>query len=162
MRLLAGRASISAPGRMLGLRPGGQTAGMAFRLSEEDLEEELALVWTREMPTGAYSPLWLPVVLKGGAPQVALVFVSNEEHPFLETDTSIATIAPLMAAASGPIGTNADYVRRLAATIEELGFEDAYVKALADEVDRLRASWVRAPGQARRTLFTRGTGDGSF
>ena len=137
MRLIAGRASIPSPGRMLGLLPGGHTGGVVYRLPAATLEEELSLVWTREMATGAYKPMWLSVTLPDGTRMPSIVFVSTEDHPFLETDTSVATIAPLIATASGPIGTNADYVFRLAAAIEQLELEDSYIETLAVELSRI-------------------------
>src|ERR1700742_4464005 len=38
LRMVAGRASMDAPGRMLGLEQGGSTQGIAFRLPEAGLE----------------------------------------------------------------------------------------------------------------------------
>jgi cation transport protein ChaC len=137
LRLLAGRATPEALGRMLGLLPGERTGGLVFRLPEATLEEELSLVWTREMLTGAYRPMWLPIELTDAEPKISMVFVSECDHPFFETDTSIATIAPLIMAASGPLGTNAEYVFRLAAALGDLGFKDDYIETLVVELQRL-------------------------
>jgi hypothetical protein len=45
LRMIAGRGSAQAPGRMLALEPGGATSGVAFRLAEPTIEAELRLVW---------------------------------------------------------------------------------------------------------------------
>lgn len=56
MRLTAGRGTLHQPGRMLALKEGGQTTGLAFRLPESKLREELELLWKREMITDCYVP----------------------------------------------------------------------------------------------------------
>ena len=51
LRLTAGRGSACQPGRMLALKEGGRTTGVAYRLPDDTLEEELTLevisVWPR-------------------------------------------------------------------------------------------------------------------
>ncbi|HAB26188.1 MAG TPA: gamma-glutamylcyclotransferase, partial [Pantoea sp.] len=44
LRLIAGRGTSSHPGRMLALKEGGSTSGLAFRLPETRLHEELELL----------------------------------------------------------------------------------------------------------------------
>lgn len=56
LRLTAGRGTAHQPGRMLALKEGGRTTGVAYRLPEETLEQELTLLWKREMITGCYLP----------------------------------------------------------------------------------------------------------
>lgn len=56
LRLTAGRGSATQPGRMLALKEGGRTTGVAYRLPDDTLEEELTLLWKREMITGCYLP----------------------------------------------------------------------------------------------------------
>ena len=46
---IAGRGSPDLPGLVLGLDRGGACTGAAFRIAEEGLEEELRLLWRREM-----------------------------------------------------------------------------------------------------------------
>ena len=49
LRLTSGRGTHAQPGRMLALRDGGQTTGLAFRLPEDKLHEELELLWKLEL-----------------------------------------------------------------------------------------------------------------
>ena len=44
LRLTAGRGTAHQPGRMLALKEGGRTTGVAYRLPEETLEQELTLL----------------------------------------------------------------------------------------------------------------------
>ena len=58
LRLTAGRGTACQPGRMLALKEGGRTTGVAYRLPDTTLEDELTLLWKREMITGCYMPNW--------------------------------------------------------------------------------------------------------
>jgi cation transport protein ChaC len=51
---------------VLGLDRGGRCAGVAFRIAEEVLKEELSIIWRREMLTGAYTPHWVPLRDRAG------------------------------------------------------------------------------------------------
>jgi glutathione-specific gamma-glutamylcyclotransferase len=134
LRITAGRASPLTPGRMLSVEPGGLTHGVAFRLPAASLGEELRLLWIREMPTGAYLPIWSSVKLDDETDATALIFVAREEHPFYVRDTSAISVAPLIATAAGPLGTNADYLFRLQAALADWRVSDDYVNALVDAV----------------------------
>ena len=59
LHMVGGRACPDFPGRMLALEPGGVTHGLAFRIADAARDEELRLVWIREMITGAYQPIWV-------------------------------------------------------------------------------------------------------
>lgn len=132
LRLEGGRACHERPGRMLALEPGGQTEGVALRLPEDRLDHELALLWTREMVTGAYQPRWLPAQhLAGGDALQVLAFVADPGGAGYEPDASVATVAPCIARACGPIGSNIDYVHQLAAALRHDGLRDAYIEQLA-------------------------------
>ncbi|ROP61710.1 cation transport protein ChaC [Enterobacter sp. BIGb0383] len=131
IRLISGRATPDVPGRMLSLDEGGITEGMAFRLPESTLIHELEMVWTREMITGLYRPVWADVSLGSGEEIQALAFVSDRLHTHYEKDNLTATVAARIASAWGDIGTNADYVWKLQATLGAWGIQDDYVSELA-------------------------------
>ncbi|QIZ50929.1 gamma-glutamylcyclotransferase [Dickeya zeae] len=147
LRLTAGRGTHSQPGRMLGLKPGGETTGLAYRLPETTLRDELELLWKREMLTGCYRPLWCELRCQNGEPITALVFVTNPEHPLLEADTCIQSIAPLIASASGPLGTNAQYLFALEQELNHYGMEDESLSALAQRVRELQQNLSIGPAQ---------------
>jgi cation transport protein ChaC len=125
LRLIAGRGSAMTPGRMLSLEPGGKTAGLALRLHASDLEEELRLVWRREMLTGAYVPTWVQLKLHDERRVWAIAFVADPAHRLYEADASVGSVARLVAHASGPLGTNVDYVFRLKHALQRHGLSDA-------------------------------------
>ncbi|TCV99698.1 gamma-glutamylcyclotransferase [Biostraticola tofi] len=137
LRLIAGRGTSSQPGRMLALKEGGQTTGLAFRLPEERLVEELELLWKREMLTGCYIPTWSELTLDGDQQVTALVFVMDPAHPFFEADTRSQIIAPLIACASGPLGTNAQYLFALEQELNNYGMQDDCMVELVQHVRQL-------------------------
>ncbi|ARP81835.1 gamma-glutamylcyclotransferase [Bordetella genomosp. 8] len=137
LRMVVGRATNETPGRMLALEPEGRTHGVVYRLATQKLEQELPLLWQREMVSGAYLPTWLPVDLANGQRVHALVFVADRRRPQFEIDSSVATVAPLIARASGVHGSNADYVFKLSFALADRGCTDDYVEALACELRRI-------------------------
>ncbi len=141
LRLTAGRGTACQPGRMLALKEGGRTTGLAYRLPEADLEEELILVWKREMITGCYLPTWCKLALDDGRTVNALVFIMDPRHPLYEADTRAQTIAPLIASASGPLGTNAQYLFSLEQELKQRGMHDDCLDELVSQV----RAWLQKP-----------------
>ncbi len=116
---------------------GGRTTGVAYRLPDATLEEELTLLWKREMITGCYMPSWCKLELDDGRTVNALVFIMDPRHPLYEADTRTQVIAPLIAAASGPLGTNAQYLFSLDQELTRLGMQDECLNELVMKVKAL-------------------------
>jgi cation transport protein ChaC len=137
LKLTTGRGTPNQPGRMLALKEGGFTSGLAFRLPESTLYDELALLWKREMLTDCYQPTWCELQLDDGRRVTALVFIMNAAHPLFESDTREQVIAPLIAKASGPLGSNAQYLFSLDKELRHHGMHDDYISKLVAQVNRL-------------------------
>lgn len=143
LRLTAGRGTACQPGRMLALKEGGRTTGVAYRLPEETLEQELTLLWKREMITGCYLPTWCELQLEDGRSVTALTFIMDPRHPLYESDSCPEAIAPLIAAASGPLGSNAQYLFALEEELTRRGMEEESLSRLAHQVRTLQQSCLR-------------------
>ena len=130
---------LPASDRRLALKEGGRTTGVAYRLPEETLEQELTLLWKREMITGCYLPTWCQLDLDDGRTVNAIVFIMDPRHPEYESDTRAQVIAPLIAAASGPLGTNAQYLFSLEQELIKLGMQDDGLNELLVSVKKLLA-----------------------
>ncbi|WP_279051536.1 gamma-glutamylcyclotransferase [Cedecea davisae] len=143
LRLTAGRGTACRPGRMLALKEGGRTTGLAYRLPEAILEEELTLVWKREMITSCYLPTWCKLELDDGRTVNVLVFIMDPRHPLYEADTRAETIAPLIGSASGPLGTNAQYLFSLEQEMKNRGMQDDRMSELANQV----RAWLNGRGE---------------
>lgn len=148
LHLTAGRGSASHPGRMLALKEGGTTRGVAFCLPEAHVHEELTLLWKREMITGCYLPKWCQLTLDDGRTVDALAFVTDPRHPSYKTDACVETVAPLIAAASGPLGSNAQYLFSLEQELNRRGVAEESLCQLAHQVRRLQSETSRIAAQA--------------
>lgn len=137
LRMVAGRGSPDGPGRMLALRRGGHTSGVALKLPLATLDEELRLIWTREMVLGSYVPMWASITLNDGTETHAIAFVADESREQFEPDSCVATVVPLIGTATGQFGSNADYVLRLHESLLEHGLHDSYIDELASGIERL-------------------------
>lgn len=137
LRMDIGRASPGMPGRMLALESGGHTEGVALKLSPSTIEEELGLIWIREMVLGSYRPTWAPVTLDDATETHAIAFVADMSREQYAIDSCVATVAPLVAKAACKFGSNAEYLFKLKAALDECSLHDAYIDALADQVQRL-------------------------
>lgn len=136
LRMIAGRGSQELPGRMLALESGGMTHGVAYRLQESLLQDALLALWRREMVMGSYIPHWLRVTLQDNTHVAAIVFVANVDRPQYQSDSTVSVIAPLIARAFGPLGSNVDYVRRLKRALDDEGIVDTYVDELHVELSQ--------------------------
>ncbi|WP_233838060.1 gamma-glutamylcyclotransferase [Paraburkholderia sp. ZP32-5] len=132
-----GRGSTETPGRMLALEEGGHTHAVALKLSSPTMAEELRLVWIREMVLGSYRPLWVPITLADGETTHAIAFVAETDVEQYAVDSRVSTVAPLIASAAGRFGSNAEYLFKLHAALDECRLYDPYIDALAGEVQRL-------------------------
>lgn len=137
LRMEIGRASSEMPGRMLALESGGHTHGVALRLSPSTMEEELLLIWIREMVLGSYKPTWAPVTLDDDTETHAIAFVADTSREQYVPDSCVTTVAPLVARAAGKFGSNAEYLFNLHAALNECGLRDSYIDELADAVQRI-------------------------
>jgi glutathione-specific gamma-glutamylcyclotransferase len=131
-----GRGSPEKPGVMLALDHGGFCQGIAFRLEESRMEEELQILWNREMLTGAYRACWLAAQTSEG-PITIVAFVANHSHPRFVGDLTDSEIAERIAFARGPMGSNLDYFRNTVETIQQLGLRDANLERVRLDVDAI-------------------------
>jgi cation transport protein ChaC len=124
------RGSPALPGLVLGLDRGGSCAGVAFRVEEAVLEEELRLLWRREMLLGTYVPRWVSVEIER-RPARAIAFVVNRAMPNYSGRLSDERIVSVALQAHGHYGSCADYLLNTAASLEQHGIADRRLTRLA-------------------------------
>ena len=121
----AGRGTPENPGLVLGLDGGGSCTGVAFRLADEGLEAELALLWRREMLAGSYVPRWLELEdAEGVRFGRAIAFTVNREADQYAGDLAQQAVIDRLATAGGELGTSADYLFRTCAGLRAEGIAD--------------------------------------
>ena len=136
----AGRGTHENPGLLLGLRAGGSCGGAVLRVAEEALEQELDVLWRREMVTAGYVPRWLPVRNAAGAPfGDALAFTIGPDCHGYEGELTEAEVVRRLATASGELGSSAEYLFRTWHGLRNLGIDDPLVERLVAQVHALLA-----------------------
>lgn len=140
-----GRGTVDCPALMLSLEnQAGCCTGLAFRIAAHQLQDELAMLWRREMIQGSYVPAMLPLSTPQG-PLCALAFVSNPASSQYVGRQPLDKTARAIATASGFIGSNRQYLEQLAEQLTHLGIEDAYVGQLLAQVAQIAAPAVAPP-----------------
>jgi len=134
-----GRGTPECPGLVLGLDRGGCCRGVAFRIAGSQAEEELDIVWRREMVTHAYKPAWLSMRTEDG-PIKAIGFVINRDHDRYAGDRDDDAIAATIAQANGFLGPCCEYLFNTVEHLDELGMPDAGLTRLAAKVRAIQAA----------------------
>lgn len=128
-----GRGSPEAPGLILGLEHGGACRGVAYRIAAALAQEELELVWRREMLTNVYRPRWVKFTAPEGG-GAAIAFLINTAHPryagLLPEDQVVESIAR----ARGSLGACATYLFNTADHLAALGIRDRQLSRLQERV----------------------------
>jgi cation transport protein ChaC len=136
-----GRGTIDRPGLMLGLDRGGSCQGLFYRIAAEAIDEELTLIWRREMITAAYVPTWLNGRTSTG-PVRALAFTINRQHQRYAGRLDEAAVVAALATAEGPIGRCCDYLFNTHEHLRELAIHDPQLARLCRLV---RGSQIAMP-----------------
>jgi len=128
-----GRGTSEKPGLVLGLESGGSCHGLAFRITADDTERELKLIWNREMIGGSYTPKVVKLKTEDGTIQ-AITFVINRTHENYAGRLSTEAVAEIIATAAGPLGACADYLFSTVEHMKELNLHDRHMFHLGEMV----------------------------
>jgi cation transport protein ChaC len=134
-----GRGTPENPGLMLALKPGGSVLGMSLRLHDDSLEEELEIVWKREMSSGAYNARWFLTETAAG-PVWAISFVINPDHPRYVCNMPEDQMAERIASAAGRNGTCREYLENTVRHLNLIGQTDGPMHRLLRRVERIAAT----------------------
>jgi glutathione-specific gamma-glutamylcyclotransferase len=132
-----GRGSPECPGLLLGLDRGGACRGVAYRIAEGEMANELEMLWRREMVTNAYDPRWVKAVTREG-PVKAIAFLVNRNYPRYAGAVPEDEMARAIATAAGTVGDCASYLFNTVTHLEQLGIRDPRLERLRDRVVAIR------------------------
>ena len=135
-----GRGTPEHPGLTLALEPGGSNKGIACRISANNAEQELKLIWNREMIGGSYLPKVVNLHTINGKKRdivPAIAFVMNRNHHNYVKKLDPRTMAKVIASAEGPLGKCRDYLFYTVTHLDDLGLSDAKLSKLSKNVRRL-------------------------
>lgn len=138
LRSVRYRGTPAAPGLVLALAEdaGAECRGLAFRVAPDAADEAHAYLRWREMDTDSYQETEQEVEAEGLGPVRALAYVIDTRHPHY-ADLDPEGQAAIIARASGPAGTNRDYLHNTVAHLRELGLHDPDLEALDARVRAL-------------------------
>ncbi len=128
-----GRGTPQRPGLVLGLDSGGTCQGVILRLEADLVPAELALVWRREMLTGAYRPVWVKARTSTGEVD-AIAFVANRASASYAGRLSEDEVCATISCASGLIGSCSDYLRQTHDGLVSRGIRDRSLERLLDRL----------------------------
>lgn len=123
LRTYIGRGSPDQPGLVLGLEPKGSCRGQALKVNPEHLEEELSVIWSREMVTGAYNPRWVDLKTATGSIK-AVAFVMDPLYPHYAGHLTFEEVCHDLALGSGALGCASDYLYETVAAMDKIGIVD--------------------------------------
>jgi cation transport protein ChaC len=130
LKSIGGRGTRDHPCLYLALeKRAGTCKGLAFRIPAQAVDHESTVLWRREMLRGSYAPEFCPMRTPQGDIR-ALVFASNPMSAHYFAEKPLAETAAIIAAASGPLGTNREYLEQVAAQLLALQIEDDYIADL--------------------------------
>ncbi len=128
------RGTAEAPGRVVTLvpAPGEVCKGMAYLIDESVFEH------LDHREKNGYRRHEVEIALAGPGDSVAgVLYVADEDNHAFLGPAPTAAIAAHIAAASGPSGSNRDYLLQLARALRELDAVDPHVQELAQLVRQI-------------------------
>lgn len=129
-----GRGSEDCPGLVLGLDRGGSVQGIALRVDEDHVAEELDVLWSREMLAGSYKPTWVHLVGEDGARFYGIAFVMRRDSDRYAGQLTLDEAAHKIARAEGRLGPCSDYLENTVEAMDEIGIVDGAMHKLRDRV----------------------------
>jgi cation transport protein ChaC len=129
------RGCVERPGVMLALDRGGSCNGILYRMARPTLEADLDRLARREVRflPPAFPPRWLAAERSGKSIRV-LSFVIDRGAGRYVGGLTAAETAALLAAASGPMGSMADYLFNTVEHLAQEGLSDGMMWHLQELV----------------------------
>ncbi|OCW55887.1 gamma-glutamylcyclotransferase [Hoeflea olei] len=144
------RGSHDHPGLMMALDRGGSCTGMAYRLPEAGLEQELHRLIRRELSQlpSAFPWRWIRIRTEEG-PLTALTFAMDRNSPRYVAGLPDEEVAAVLATACGYLGSMAEYLFSTVSMLESLGIHDRSLWRLqalvAAHIEKLEQRGCDAP-----------------
>ena len=133
------RGTPENPGLVLTLECGGSCRGLIYRIVPDRVQEEMSLIWKREMTYGSYRPKWINCVV-GDETIRALAFTVNRACAGYAGQIPVEVVVEAIANARGRYGAAHDYLFKTTETLREHGIRDSRVEHLASLVRERMAS----------------------
>ena len=136
------RGTPEKPGLVLTLECGGSCRGLVYRIPADLVQEQMNLIWKREMNYGSYRPKWLNCNV-GDETLRALAFTVNRQCSGYAGQIPMEAVVESIASAAGRYGPAYEYLFKTIDSLREHGIRDSRVEQLASLV-RARMAAPRA------------------
>jgi len=136
IHLPIGRGTIEIPGLTMGLDSGGHCKGKMYRIAASQIEHESRILWKREINTDIYIPLWIDVNTQKGMFK-ALALVVDRNNARYRLISNLDEKAKIIAQATGPLGSNQEYLFHTVDALKKLDVQDNLLEQLAEKVRQL-------------------------
>ncbi len=143
LRTYIGRGDEHQPGLVLGLEPGGCCHGKALQVDPSCIEEELDVLWSREMLASAYHPRWLPVATGNQTTVHAVVFLMDTDYCHYAGPMSFEERCHDLAHGVGALGAAADYLFDTVKALESMNICDALLEKYVAQVRAIQAGAIQ-------------------
>jgi len=135
LETVLGRGTPEYPGLMLALDHGGSCHGVAYRIDRSVADEELSIVWDREMISQAYTAKVLPLKTETG-PIKAITFTINRQSRQYAGKLDLEHVAAKIAQSRGPLGGCTEYLFQTIEKMAELDIRDSHLSHMAELVKK--------------------------
>jgi cation transport protein ChaC len=133
------RGTPEKPGLVLTLECGGSCRGLVYRIPADLVQEQMNLIWKREMNFGSYIPKWLNCYV-GDQSIRALAFTVNRRCSGYAGQIPMEAMVEAIASAAGRYGPAYEYLFKTIDSLREHGIRDSRVEQLASLVRARMAS----------------------
>jgi cation transport protein ChaC len=123
------RGTPENPGLVLTLECGGSCRGLVYRIAPDLVQEQMQLIWKREMMYGSYRPKWLNCSV-GGETIRTLAFTVNRTCSGYTGQIPLEVMVEAIASAAGRYGPAHDYLFKTRETLHAHGIRDSRVEQL--------------------------------
>lgn len=139
LRSITYRGTEEAPGLVLGLDEdaSAECRGLALRIAEDEHEQVMEYLRGREMVTGAYHEMTVPLKLEDGRHIEAIAYVMRRDHWQYAGGLCVKEQAGIIARAHGGRGPNSDYLFNTVRHLAEFDMNDEMLERLSEDVHRL-------------------------
>jgi cation transport protein ChaC len=140
LRTYIGRGCSKQPGLVLGLEEGGYCQGQILKIDPNHVEEELNVLWSREMLASAYIPHWLDVITNNGETLKAVAFVMDSNYMHYAGHMTFEEKCHDLAHGTGALGCAADYLFETVNALSNLGINDPFMTDCARRVKEIKGT----------------------
>jgi cation transport protein ChaC len=127
------RGTPEKPGLVLTLECGGSCRGLVYRIPADLVQEQMNLIWKREMNYGSYRPKWLNCNV-GDESLRALAFTVNRHCSGYAGQIPMEAVVEAISSATGRYGPAYEYLFKTIDSLREHGIRDSRVEQLASLV----------------------------